>query len=157
MSVEALAECIRHSISGDPWHGPAFADLLADISEAEAAAHPIAGAHSILEIVRHVTSWIEETDSRLRGNPPALPVAGDWPAVSAWLEAQARLKEAHERLQRSLAAFPAARLSEVIGDLREPPLGTGVTYEATLLGLAQHHAYHGGQIALLRRALSDAA
>jgi len=35
----------------------------------------------------------------------------------------------------------------------DPPLGSGVPFEVMLHGLAQHNAYHAGQIALLRRAL----
>jgi hypothetical protein len=41
-----------------------------------------------------------------------------------------------------------------IGEFREPALGTGVTVAAMLAGLAQHNACHGGQIAILKRALA---
>jgi hypothetical protein len=35
---------------------------------------------------------------------------------------------------------------------RDPSAGTGLSFEATLVGVAEHNAYHGGQIALLKRA-----
>jgi uncharacterized damage-inducible protein DinB len=40
---------------------------------------------------------------------------------------------------------------------RDPALGTGVTHRAMLNGLVQHHAYHTGQIMLLRKALEAGA
>ena len=36
---------------------------------------------------------------------------------------------------------------------RDAALGTGVTHRAMVNGLVQHHAYHTGQIVLLRKAL----
>lgn len=51
----------------------------------------------------------------------------------------------------SLAAFPAAELDRTVGDERDPPLEAGVSYAVMLHGIAQHHAYHAGQIALLKK------
>ncbi len=153
MSLQSISESLAHSVGGAPWHGPALGALLADVTDAEAAARPIAGAHSIAEIALHVTAWIEEVTARLAGRAPALPLSGDWPEARPWPVARAGLAEAHERLQRSLAALPGARLAERVGDLRDPRIGTGVTVETMLIGLAEHHAYHGGQVTLLKRAL----
>ena len=152
MSLPIISESIARSVSGDAWHGPAIGESLADVTDAEAAAHPVAGAHSILDLVLHVTAWIEEVAARLEGRAPALPARGDWPPPCPWPDARAALAMAHARLQRVLAALPESRLTEIVGDLREPPIGTGVTCGAMLIGLAEHHAYHGGQIALLKRA-----
>jgi uncharacterized damage-inducible protein DinB len=153
-----IVEPLRQSLSGDPWHGPSIAALLADVTPGDAVAHPVAGAHSIIELVLHLAAWTREVVSRLRGNPPALPVIGDWPpcagdAGSAWAAARRALDEAHAELVPIAERLSAGRLTERIGDLREPALGTGVTVAAMLAGLAQHNAYHGGQIAILKRAL----
>ena len=56
-------------------------------------------------------------------------------------------------LLRAVAALPVARWAEHVGDNRDPAINAGVTIGAMLVGLAQHDAYHTGQIALLRRAL----
>ncbi len=45
-----------------------------------------------------------------------------------------------------------ARLDDLIGDARDPALGSGVTRYVTLHGVVQHHVYHAGQISLLKRA-----
>ena len=54
--------------------------------------------------------------------------------------------------EEALAALPPARLDAVVGGERDAPLGAGVTYRVMLHGVAQHDAYHGGQMSLLRRA-----
>ncbi len=157
MIRELLARSITQSLAGDPWHGPSFAALIADVTEPEALAHPIPGAHSILEIVLHVGSWLDESASRLEGRAPADPVDGDWPAPRPWSEARERLNTGLTCLLDVLAEIPEGRLAEVVGEQREAALGTGVTYGTMLVGLAEHHAYHGGQIALLKRALRGPA
>lgn len=43
----------------------------------------------------------------------------------------------------------------LVGEGAEP--GANMKHRVLVHGLAQHHAYHGGQIALLRRALEAAA
>ena len=158
MELEHIAESLRQSLSGSPWHGPSVAALLADVTPADAAAHPVSGAHSILEVVLHLAAWTQEVGSRLRGNPPGLPAPGDWPApagdpAAAWADARRRLDEAHADLLGLVQELPAARLSERVGEAQEPWLGTNVSCAIMLTGLAQHDAYHGGQIAILKRAL----
>jgi len=159
MIREIIKECLVQSISGDPWHGSSVDALLADVTLEQAVAHPVAGAHSIIEIVLHLAAWTREVASRLRGNPPGLPAIGDWPAhegeaASAWESARQALHEAHADLLGALGDCPEDCLAEMVGTGREPALGTGVSFAIMLLGVAQHDAYHAGQIALLRRALA---
>ncbi len=159
MELENLTESLRQSLAGNPWHGPSIAALLADVTPADAAAHPVPGAHSILELVLHLAAWTREVGSRLRGTPPALPAMGDWPpcegeAGPAWAAARRTLEEAHADLLELAGRLSAEQLSRRIGDARDPALGTGMTVAAMLAGIAQHDAYHGGQIAILRRALA---
>ncbi len=147
---------LQHALDGDPWHGSSLLALLADVDAAAAAARPIPNAHSIWEIVLHAAAWAGEVARRLRGSEPQLPAEGDWPTVpeptpAAWEQAQARLVEAHADLRRALKSLPEERLDEKVGTTRNAPLGTG-SYYYTLHGLAQHDAYHGGQIALLKKA-----
>jgi uncharacterized damage-inducible protein DinB len=153
MSVRTISECITRSVSGDPWHGPSLEALLADVTPEEAAAHPIPGAHSIVEIVRHLAAWFEEVGSRLQGHAPGDPAEGDWPPTCPWAEAHSKLAAAHAGLQRTLAGTKDTQLGDRVGAVRDAPLGTGVTFETMLVGLAEHDTYHAVQIALLKRAL----
>ncbi|MBA3258750.1 MAG: DinB family protein [Gemmatimonadales bacterium] len=157
-----LAEQVRLAHDGPAWHGPALAENLERVTAVEAAARPIPEGHSIWEIVLHATAWAGEVRRRLRGGMPAAPAEGDWPEVgpvseAAWQEARRGLRVAHEALAEAVLGFPEARWSERIGDERDAPLGTGVTFAAMIAGLVQHDGYHGGQIGLLRRALNPGA
>ena len=155
--IRDLCHEIHCSVHGAAWHGPSLLESLEDVDAAEAAQHPVRGAHSILEIGLHALGWIEEVGRRLKSGQPDLPERGDWPtgrktSGSAWEELPGLITEAVARLETDLAAFPPERLDEVIGSLN-PAMGTGVTYGAMLHGLAQHSVYHAGQIMILKRAL----
>jgi uncharacterized damage-inducible protein DinB len=143
---------------GDPWYGAPWSKLLEGLTPDQAAGHPISGGHSIWEVVLHMTSWTNEVRRRLEGMPAAEPVEGDWPvvpivSVEAWDAARETLSEAHARLMAAVEALPSTRWTEPVGRVREPALGTGVTVGGMLVGLAQHDAYHTGQVALLRHAV----
>jgi uncharacterized damage-inducible protein DinB len=126
--------------------------------EAGAAARPIPKAHSIWELVLHMTGWKNETARRLAGAVACMPVEGDWPDIgepteARWKEALARLEAAHQALIAAVKALPEAKLYEPTNDTRSGPLGTGVPYYVLLHGIVQHDVYHAGQISLLKKAV----
>ena len=159
-TVDSLRDELRRSLDGPAWHGPALLELLCDLSPREAQARLLPGTHSIAELAYHVLAWTEEVTRRLDGSAPSLPARGDWPSDDDALpvvEGIPLLRQAGETLDRTLASFPPAKLGEIVGGTEcDAPAGTGVTYAVMLHGLAQHNAYHGGQVALLRKALRDA-
>ena len=71
---------------------------------------------------------------------------------SEWQDVVAGLDAANAELVAAIRAMDDVRLGELVGDAREPALGTGVTRYVTLHGIVQHHIYHAGQISLLKRA-----
>jgi uncharacterized damage-inducible protein DinB len=151
-----LADQIRRAAGGDAWHGPSLAELVDDVSAAEAAAHPFAGAHSIWELVGHITTWTDVARRRLAGAQAEPTEAENFPRATtvtpnAWAAACDAALEAHEALARAVEALPSAEL------LRMPV--PGQTYSAYVLlhGVVQHTLYHAGQIALLKRALGTRA
>lgn len=153
-----IVDELRRAWDGDPWHGDPVGRILDGVTAEQAAARPLPGAHGVWEIVLHMTAWTREVTRRLRDRVAREPEDGDWPAVPAsggegeWRAAVEALAGAHAELVAAAAEFPPAELEQVMGDARDRPLGAGVTYAVMLHGLAQHHAYHAGQIALLRRA-----
>lgn len=155
--IDELISDLENGHAGDPWHGPSRSSVLADVSAEEAAWRAPGGIHSIWELVLHMTGWTGEMASRLRGAPPKLPAAGDWPAVperateAEWKQALVALDEAHRELVGALREMDPAKLGEPMSTARDAPLGTGVSYRAMLRGVAQHDAYHTGQIAILRK------
>jgi uncharacterized damage-inducible protein DinB len=157
--MNSLIDDIRRIYEGNAWHGPAVLDAIRDVTATHAAARPLPGAHTIYELTHHIAAWIGETASRLQGNAPAMPVDGDFPPQSAtvdseaWSEVCALLERRQAELLEAVASFDAARLDEAVDPKRKNEDGP-VTYRALLSGIAQHTAYHAGQIVLLRKALS---
>ena len=161
VAVAAILDQIRQTHAGDPWYGTSRARFLEGISARDAARRPLGGAHSMWELVLHMTAWTDEVRRRLGGAEPATPEAGDWPAVGdptedAWERAKARLAAAHAAVLDDAARLSLPDLARRVGSVRDPELGTGVTYAGLLVGLAQHDAYHTGQLALVRRLVESA-
>lgn len=149
-----IADQHRRAFDGEAWHGPALFELLGDLDAARASARPIAGGHTIWEIVLHVEAWEEAVHQRLKGRPIELTPDLDWPAVgetgpAAWTRALASLRATHDALNRDIAATRDARLAEVAP-------GREYTLYHLLHGVVQHALYHAGQIAILKKGSSTA-
>ena len=152
----ALLEQLRRTHDGDPWYGTSRARFLEGMSALDAARRPAGAAHSVWELVLHMTAWTDEVRRRLAGAEPGTPEAGDWPAVGevsdvAWARARERLTASHAALLADAVRLSPHDLARPVGEVRDPALGTGVTLAGMLVGLAQHDAYHIGQLALIRR------
>src|SRR5258708_36606884 len=91
-----LSSRILRTFSGPMCHGPALAEVLKDVTSADASARPIGHAHSIWELVLHLTSWAEIVRTRLRETPTEEPTTAEhWPAGTGhskaeWKSASAR-------------------------------------------------------------------
>jgi uncharacterized damage-inducible protein DinB len=156
--VERLRRELDATFDGDPWYGLAVSRILEGIDASQAAAHPVKGAHSIWELVAHMTAWVNETNRRLGGGAHATPVEGDWPAISStnpdsWSAARSTLRQAHVDLARRLTEIDDIDLGRQIAGAQVDAAGQPVTFYQTAAGLLQHDAYHAGQIALLKKAL----
>jgi uncharacterized damage-inducible protein DinB len=154
--IARIIDQLEREHAGDPWHGSPLTALLQNVDAATAGAKPLKGAHSIWEIVLHMTGWKNEVRRRLSGAPAGEPEGGDWPSVgdvseARWREARAALDRAHADLIAAVRALPESRLFEPTNDPRDRPLGAGVSYYVLLHGIVQHDAYHAGQVALLSK------
>ena len=149
---------LRRIYEGNAWHGPSVLDAIKDVTALQASARPIPDGHSIYELTHHIGAWIGEVTSRLQGNKPGMPAEGDFPPAAmkvddaAWAEVRKRLERRQAELIETVAAFDAARLDEPVDPKNKGKDGP-VTYRALLSGLAQHSAYHAGQIMILRKGL----
>lgn len=156
--VERLRAEVDSTIAGDPWYGPSVLRTLDGIDASAAAARPIPGAHTVWEIVLHMTAWVNETTRRVRGGSHGTPAEGDWPPVSgtdrvSWDAAVAELRRAHDELAASLIEVDDADLSRQVGGTQVDSQGQPVTVHRTVIGLLQHDAYHAGQVTLLKKIL----
>ena len=148
-----LSNHIKRTVAGPMWHGPALDELLASVSSDQAAARPIAGAHSIWEIVLHVTAWAEIALARLHGQRTGDPAPDeDWPPVRGsdpaanWQAALERLRESYRALATDTRRLEPSAFDEKVS-------GADYSVSNLLHGVIEHGTYHGGQIALLKRAL----
>lgn len=151
-----IVDELARAIEGDPWHGDSVTSILTPVTAATALARPHAGLHSIWEIVLHMTAWTGEVERRLDGHAPAEPQEGDWPTPSGtsegdWKRDVAALIAAHHRLLQKVATLSGESLHAPAAERRDRPSGSGVSFYVLLHGLSQHHAYHAGQIAVLRK------
>lgn len=151
--LERLESQIKRSFEGPAWHGPSVLETLDGITPETAHAHPVAGAHSVWELVLHLAGTYELVLRRLGGEDAQLAPHQDWPPVptptaSSWLGAVGALRELNERVRSAVLRFDADRLDH--------PLSPGAPYTAytQFIGITQHDLYHAGQIAILRRALA---
>lgn len=150
--LSRLEDQLGRALEGEAWHGPSVLETLEGVSAEQAAAHPIAGAHSIWELILHLCGTYGLVLRRLGGDGRQLAESEDWPpapepSAENWGESIRVLKQLNEDLRRAVKSFPAERLDQ--------PLAAGVPYTAytQFVGVTQHDLYHAGQIALLKKAL----
>ena len=150
-----LAKHLERTVTGPMWHGPALAEVLDRVTAERAVAHPVAGAHSIWEIVLHVIAWVDIARARLKGQSTGDPTpAQDWPPVpvadaDAWARATKQLETSYRLLAADARELDDARLDALVPNL-------DYSIAVLLHGVVEHGTYHGGQIALLKRALEGA-
>ena len=154
--IERLVDQLEREHSGEPWHGSPLQQILAGVTHTQAAARPLAGAHSIWELVLHIAAWKNEVRHRLSGAVAGEPQVGDWPAVAdttaaAWNTAREQLELSHRLLVSAVRDLPEPQLFEPTNDPRIE--GIAPTYYELLHGIVQHDVYHAGQIAILKKAL----
>jgi hypothetical protein len=151
--VDRLEQQLRRALEGEAWHGPSVLELLADVSAAQAASHPVMGSHSIWELVLHIGSDYDLALRLLSGDGHALTASEAWPACPSpsdanWRQSVLELASSNERLRRAMGDFPDGRLDDLL------VADDSDTAYTLFSGVAQHNLYHAGQIALLKQVLA---
>lgn len=153
MDINLISE-LKKAFNGDSWHGGNLMQQLNFVKPENAFYHFIPNAHSIAEIVLHITAWTDEVNSRLLGAVAKEPAAGDWPMPNSftqkeWEKIVFDCKVSNEELIRVCERLSEIDWKKEVNDDRDQALGTGVSNTELINGLIQHHAYHAGQIGLL--------
>jgi uncharacterized damage-inducible protein DinB len=153
--ADRIADQLQRMYDGDAWHGPSVRAALEGVDASMAADRPLPAAHTICELVLHMTAWTHEVTRRLRSGIAREPEDGDWPTQpdlneAAWRDLIAAFDVANKDLVQAIAAMDDAQLVSIVEDVR-PGASSGVSRYDTLHGLVQHHAYHAGQISLLKK------
>ncbi len=145
--TERIADQLRRIYEGPSWLGPSIQKLLSDVDEERARRRTLPGAHTIWELVLHITAWLRIARERLVATEIREPdSAEDWPAIREdWEEAKSALEAEVHALGQAILKFPDERLEE-----RAPAVEEQTFYQL-LHGVIQHSAYHAGQIAVLKK------
>ena len=77
-----LADQFERALEGEAWHGPSWREVVQGVGAVDAVRKPVPDAHSIAEIVLHVTTWHEVAKRRLEGESPEVSPEQDWPVAS---------------------------------------------------------------------------
>ncbi|HEY7352084.1 MAG TPA: DinB family protein, partial [Terriglobales bacterium] len=151
--LEFIVDQLKRSFDGEAWHGPCLTEILNGIDAKTAAAHPISGAHTIWELVLHIAAWERVIAQRITGRQPVtladsenFPQSSS-PTAPAWQDALKICRAAHNQLVQVASTLDPGRLNEQVP-------GKDYDIRFMLTGAVQHAAYHGGQIALLKKASS---
>ena len=140
---------------GNPWFGRSAIELLNEVDVSTAFEKP-AGQHSILELLWHMNVWKEFTISRLRpDNKKKLEFfdKNDWQVLDhtdkkLWKEAVDRYKDLHKELQYFLGQQKDELLSQTVNEKK-------YDFRKLLYGAIDHDIYHLGQIAYIKKLITD--
>jgi DinB superfamily len=123
---------------------------LAGMSSRTAADKLLPRAHTIWELVLHITAWERVVTQRLAGRAiDRIPDEQNWPDIPdksdlAWKLARNDLALAHRQLKEAIGHLDETQLDD-------PVPGKDYSVYVLLHGLIQHNLYRAGQIALLKK------
>ncbi len=147
--IERITDQLQRAFTGKAWHGPALLEVLQDVTAQQALKRPIATAHSIWEIVLHLTAWHKAITKRIDDHVVELTAEEDWPPVensdeNAWNSTLELLNESYENLLKKISDLSDSDLNKTVP-------GKEYSIYFILHGTIQHDLYHAGQIAILKK------
>jgi uncharacterized damage-inducible protein DinB len=151
-----IAAELQRAYNGDAWHGPAITVTLKGVPAFRASSKPIPQAHSIWEIVRHLTAWNHIVRRRFLGELVKVSPEQDWPPLEdmsneAWDSDLSALEEACLALVSALKKHSRKSGGDAV--LNRRVRGKTHNVYVMLHGAVQHNLYHAGQISILRKAM----
>lgn len=146
--IARLQQLLQQTYDGNCFHGDSIAQIFSSVDVGGATWKPAGAAHSIWQIVQHMTAWQNVIRERLTSptlvtlndeqNYPAVPEA----TLEHWSATLDGFREALYALLEAIGKFPEEKLEK-------PVPGRGYSYDMLLHGAIHHNLYHAGQISLL--------
>jgi len=149
--IQRLIERYEQTLHSDSWYGDPVWKILEGIDARCAAAQLIPGTHTIWQLVMHMEFW-ERIAARRFSGPVTPEEAGNFPATPAPDEAE--WQKTLESFRASNREFRQAISQLDAGTLDSNTPGGQRTFRYELVGVVEHHIYHAGQIALLKKGYS---
>jgi uncharacterized damage-inducible protein DinB len=121
---------------------------LEQLTPEQAARRPDGVAHSIADLVAHMTFWQNWFCDRCDGiaAPLAAHAPDGWPAPGSWSDVHAAFTRGVDR-----AVALGARADDLIAPPIEFPPLARYTVRDALVHMALHNSHHTGQVILLRQ------
>jgi hypothetical protein len=150
MSItQHLATSIENLYKGEPWIGVTFSEYLSRVNAVQAT-KKIGESNCIWEIVNHIIYWHQRAQRYMYNEP--LEQDGDLPdfyipenhGEENWQHTVHRLEHSFDKMADALRKFPGQEVFDTFPGTSHPAL-------YYLQGLAEHDAYHLGQIVLLAK------
>jgi hypothetical protein len=147
--TERIAEQLQRAFYTEAWSGPSVMETLQGVTADFAARKSVPGAHSIWELVHHITAWMDIARKRARGEDIEVTLEINFPPVTGvteadWNRSLQKMTKAEEELRQAILQLPESRLDE-------PGVKDGHSVYVLLHGAIQHNLYHAGQMMLLRK------
>ena len=146
--ITRIARLLKQTFEGSPYYGRSVLGALAGVSADVAVRKPPWSAHSIWDLVAHLTAELRYARTVIDGTAGPW-VAGEttWATITdtseaAWQQAINELKKANRALVRAVRQLDDAVLDKKPIRVRGP-------FYVMLHGTMQHNIYHVGQISLL--------
>jgi uncharacterized damage-inducible protein DinB len=147
--INAMIKHYDQILSGDAWHGDPVWQILDSISAHSAAARPLPSAHTVWEIVAHMTFWEGVVTKRLQGERAGLVEELNFPPMPEITETN--WHKTLDEFRASNASFRSALKQLDPSKLQQLTAAGKRTYWEEAQGIIEHHLYHAGQIALLKK------
>lgn len=154
IEIQSIVSDLQSVNNGEPWFGRSVYAILEEVDTSKVYIKPGNTEHSLIELLYHMLTWAEFTLKRIEKDPIqdlAVFEKMDWreidPAVHNWEKGLAEFKSINEKIVQLLNKKDDEFLKETV-DYRTYNFGV------LLKGLIQHHIYHLGQIAYVKKLLS---
>jgi len=149
--IQSIISTLQNILDGEPWFGRSVYAILNEIDETKVDQKPNENSHSLLELLYHMNTWTAFTLKSLEkaGKDEITAVEEiDWrtidSAIHSWEKGMAEFRSMNEKIIELLNDKDDSLLKEMV-DFRK------FNFRFLLNGLIQHHIYHLGQIAYVKK------
>jgi hypothetical protein len=146
--IDRIASLMEQIFEGVPYYGPSVLGTLENVTAELAILKPLWSAHSIWELVSHLTAELNYAREVINGTAgPWIEGETTWPTITdsseiAWQKAIKELINANRELVHAVKQLDDSMLNQQPVQVRGP-------YYLMLHGSMQHNIFHSGQISLL--------